>query len=173
MVQPQSLGRQDDGRGRWARRRARMLRMTSLEWSSALSASVQAASTASSPSVNTAPRMSTICRSPSSTAASLRRTRSIAPGNSQFLNGAPLRYCAARSNCESASKRDPTRDRPQHLDTTKEILFRVGSRSAPIGTPTSGVLANDLSDLLLFWPGSRFGADSHSRYYYSVGKRPL
>jgi hypothetical protein len=27
--------------------------------------------------------------------------------------------------------------------------------------PTSGVLADDFSDLLLFWPGSRFGADSH------------
>jgi hypothetical protein len=24
----------------------------------------------------------------------------------------------------------------------------------PIGTPTSGVLADDFSDLLLFWPGS-------------------
>ena len=36
----------------------------------------------------------------------------------------------------------------------------MGSRSAPIGTPTSGVLSGDFSDLLLFWPASRFGADS-------------
>jgi len=42
------------------------------------------------------------------------------------------------------------------------FLFRVGPRSAPIGTPTSGVLADDFSDLLLFWPGSRFGADSQA-----------
>jgi hypothetical protein len=55
----------------------------------------------------------------------------------------------------------PPSDRPQLLDTLKEFLFRVGPRSAPIGTPTSGVLADDFSDLLLFWPGSRFGADSH------------
>ena len=38
-------------------------------------------------------------------------------------------------SCESAPKRDPTSDRPQLLATLKEILFRVGSRSAPIGTP--------------------------------------
>src|SRR5262249_4059648 len=30
---------------------------------------------------------------------------------------------------------DPTSDRPQLVDTSKEILFRVGSRSAPSGTP--------------------------------------
>jgi len=36
--------------------------------------------------------------------------------------------------CESAPKRDPTSDRPQLVDTLKEILLRVGSRSAPIGT---------------------------------------
>jgi len=63
--------------------------------------------------------------------------------------------------CESAPKRTPTSDRTQLLDTLKEFLFQVGSRSAPIGTPTSDVLADDFSDLLLFWPGSRFGADSH------------
>ena len=38
----------------------------------------------------------------------------------------------------------------------------MGSRSAPIGTPTSGVLTDDFNDLLLFWPGSRFGADSQA-----------
>jgi hypothetical protein len=43
----------------------------------------------------------------------------------------------------------------------KEILLSGGVRSAPIGIPTSGVLADDFSDLLLFWPGSRFGADLH------------
>src|ERR1700758_5407952 len=67
------------------------------------------------------------------------------------------------TRCESTTKRDPTSDTPQLLDTLKGILFRVGSRSAPIGTPTSGVLADDFSDLLLFWPGSRFGADSQLR----------
>ena len=36
-------------------------------------------------------RISTICRLPSSAAASLRRTRSIAAGSTQCLNGAPLR----------------------------------------------------------------------------------
>ena len=59
-------------------------------------------------------------------------------------------------------KRDPSSDRLQLLGTLKKLLFRLGSRSAPIGTPTSGVLAIDFSDLLLFWPGSRFGADSHA-----------
>ena len=49
------------------------------------------ASTAGSPSVSTAVRMSTICRLPSSTPASLRRTRSIAAGRTQSLKGAPLR----------------------------------------------------------------------------------
>ena len=62
--------------------------------------------------------------------------------------------------CESAPKGDPTSDRPQLLDTLKKILFRVGSRSAPIGTYTSGVLGDDFSNLLLSWPGSRFGAVS-------------
>ena len=37
-------------------------------------------------------RMSTICRSPSPTPASLRRTRSSAPGSNQSLNGAPFRH---------------------------------------------------------------------------------
>ena len=65
----------------------------------------------------------------------------------------------AHPGCESAPKPDPTSGRPQLLGILKEILFRVGSRSAPIGTPTSGVLADDFSDLVLFWPGSRFGSD--------------
>ena len=73
-----------------------------------------------------------------------------------------LGVLAYHNVCESAPKRDSTSDRPQLLDTLKEFLFRVGPRSAPIGTPTSGVLADDFSDLLLFWPGSRFGADSQS-----------
>jgi energy-coupling factor transporter ATP-binding protein EcfA2 len=37
-------------------------------------------------------------------------------------------------------------------------LFQVGSRSAPIETPSSGVLADKLTDLLLFSLWSRFGA---------------
>src|ERR1700758_4628281 len=72
------------------------------------------------------------------------------------------------TRCESTTKRDPTSDTPQLLDTLKEILFRVGSRSAPIGTTTSGVLSGDFSDLLLFWPESRFGADSHLRPATSI-----
>ena len=56
-------------------------------------------------------------------------------------------------HCESAPKRDPSSDSPQLLDTTKEFLFRLGSRSVPIGTLTSGVLADDFSDLLCFGQG--------------------
>src|SRR4051812_24975765 len=37
-------------------------------------------------------------------------------------------------DCEPAPKRDPTSDL-QLVDGLKEISFRVGSRSAPIGTP--------------------------------------
>ena len=61
-----------------SRRRARKFRMTSLECSSAPSASAQAASTAAMPSVNTAPRISIIWRSPSRAPTSLRRMPSIA-----------------------------------------------------------------------------------------------
>ena len=68
------------------------------------------------------------------------------------------------AGCESAPKWDPTSDRPQLLDTLKEILFRVGSDRRRSGPPTSGVFADDFSDLLLFWPGSRFGADSHTGF---------
>jgi hypothetical protein len=50
-----------------------------------------AASTACSPSVSTTVRISTICRLPSSTPASLRRIRSMAAGSTQSLKGAPLR----------------------------------------------------------------------------------
>jgi hypothetical protein len=46
----------------------------------------------------------------------------------------------------------------------------VGSRSAPIRTPHFMRLADDFSDLLLFWPGSCFGADSHKREH---GLAPL
>lgn len=52
---------------------------------------LQAASTAGSPSCSTAPRMLTICRSPSSTPASLRLTRAMPAGSTQSLKGAPLR----------------------------------------------------------------------------------
>ncbi len=54
-------------------------------------ASAQAASTASSPSLVTALRMPTIWRSPSAWPPRRRRTRSIAGGSGQSLNGAPLR----------------------------------------------------------------------------------
>ena len=47
--------------------------------------------TAANPSESTAARILTICRSPSSELACLRRTRSSAVGNTQSLNGAPLR----------------------------------------------------------------------------------
>jgi hypothetical protein len=61
------------------------------EWTPSDIACAQAASTAGNPSVSTVARMATICRSPSSEPASLRRTRSSAAGNTQSLNGAPLR----------------------------------------------------------------------------------
>ena len=54
--------------------------------------------------------------------------------------------CSASSPCEPAPKPDLTSDRPQLLDILKEISFWVGSRSVPIGTPTSGVLADDFSN---------------------------
>ena len=65
--------------------------MTAAEQTFWSSACWQAASTASRPSDSTAAKISTICRSPSLTAFSLRRTRSIAVGSSQPWNGAPLR----------------------------------------------------------------------------------
>ena len=65
--------------------------MTSAEWTPSFRASAQAASTAGRPSVSTAPRISTICRSPSRAAFSLRRTRSSAAGSTQSWKGAPLR----------------------------------------------------------------------------------
>src|SRR5664280_1604211 len=68
-----------------------MLRTTSAEWTPWAIASAQATSTAGSPSVSTAVRISTICRLPSWAPASLRRTRSIAAGSTQSLKGAPLR----------------------------------------------------------------------------------
>jgi hypothetical protein len=83
---------------------------------------------------------------------------------------------AAISACESAPKRDPTSDRPQLLDTLKEFLFRVGSRSVPIGTLTSGVLADDFSDLLCFGQGPASELiHTHSRlrrllYVFTVGR---
>src|SRR5271169_5754146 len=77
--------------GPGSRRRARMLMITSDEWTPSKIAWAQAASTAGNPSVSTAERMATIWRSPSSVPASLRRTRSSAAGSTQSLNGAPLR----------------------------------------------------------------------------------
>ena len=68
-----------------------MLRTTSAECTPSASASAHASSTATKPSVSTAARMSTICRLPSSVRESLRLTRSIEDGSTQFLKGAPLR----------------------------------------------------------------------------------
>jgi hypothetical protein len=64
------------------------------------------------------------------------------------------------SRCESAPKRDPTSDRPQLLDLSSRFCFRRGPDRRRSGPRTSGVFADDFIDLLLFWPGSRFGADS-------------
>src|SRR5277367_191460 len=61
-----------------------------LKYKAALSVAY-GASTAGNPSVSTAARILTICRSPSSDPVSLRLTRSSAVGNTQSLNGAPLR----------------------------------------------------------------------------------
>src|SRR5207302_2394685 len=77
--------------GSGSRRRARMLRTTSAEWTPSCSASRPAASTAGSPSLSTAARMVTTCRWPSAGPVSLRRMRSSPDGRIQFLNGAPLR----------------------------------------------------------------------------------
>src|SRR3984893_12802843 len=74
-----------------SRCRARMLRITSDEWTPSDIACAQADSTAGNPSVSTAARIATIWRSPSSEPASFRRTRSKAAGSIQSLNGAPLR----------------------------------------------------------------------------------
>ena len=100
---------------------------------------------------------------------SIRKNPGTRADASAVLETGPVIRCAVA--CESVPKWDPTSDRPQLLDTLKEFLFRVGPRSAPIGTPTSGVLAGDFSDLLLFWPGSRFGADSHSTDPGNAGSR--
>ena len=77
--------------GPGSRWRSRMLRITSAEWTPSDSAWTQAFSTAGNPSVSTAARILTICRSPLSDPASLRRTRSNAASSTQSLNGAPLR----------------------------------------------------------------------------------
>ena len=74
-----------------SRRRARMLRTTSPEWTPSRSASRQAASTTGKPSLSTVVRIATICRSPSALPASLRRIRASPVGSGQSLNGAPLR----------------------------------------------------------------------------------
>src|SRR5690348_8790357 len=49
-------------------------------------------------------------------------------------SGGNCRRGASAPKCESAPKQDATSDTPQLLNTFTEILFRVGSRSAPIGT---------------------------------------
>src|SRR5262249_53039555 len=77
---------------------------------------------------------------------------------SQCRTSEAARRSSPPASCGSAPKRDPTSDRPQLLNTLKEILFRVGRRS---GYLPFGVFTGDFSDLLLLWPGSRFGADSH------------
>src|SRR3954471_10014520 len=78
------------GGSRW---RARMFSTTSAECTPWLSASAQAASTTPRPSLSTAVRMSTICRSPSVAAASLRRTRPIAPGQLPVLERRAVTQC--------------------------------------------------------------------------------
>lgn len=73
-----------------SRRLARTFKITSAEWTPSHMACAQAASTAQSPSVGTAAKISTICRLPSGESASLRLTRSMADGSTQSLNGAPF-----------------------------------------------------------------------------------
>ena len=79
--------------GPGSRRRARMLRTTSAEWTPSLERLGagrldfgQAVGQDGGEKLHL-----TICRSPSSEPASLRRMRSRAPGRTQSLNGAPLR----------------------------------------------------------------------------------
>src|SRR5712671_2179161 len=66
--------------GPGSRWRARTLRTTSAEWTPWVIASAQAASTAGSPSLSTAVRMSTICRLPSLTPASLADHNAVGIG---------------------------------------------------------------------------------------------
>ena len=81
--------------------------MTSAEWTPLASASALAASTATKPSLSTADKTLTIWRSPSSEPFSLRRTRSRLAGNSQSLNGAPLRDGIAANSHASAVPAPP------------------------------------------------------------------
>jgi hypothetical protein len=62
--------------------------------------------------------------------------------------------------CESAPKRDPTRIGLNSLIYRRKIYFGWGPDRRRSGPPTSSVFPDDFSDLLQFWPGSRFGANS-------------
>jgi hypothetical protein len=50
-----------------------------------------------------------------------------------------------------------------------ELMVRI--HSPPAGSlRTIGVLPEDFSDLLLFWPGSRFGADSRAEDFENLAE---
>ena len=66
------------------------------------------------------------------------------------------------NGCESGLKRDPTSDRPQLVDTLKEIFISGGVPIDADREPTPGVFSRDLSYLVQFRLGSRFGADSQA-----------
>src|SRR6202047_1608049 len=103
--------------GPGSRRRARMLRTTSAEWTPPARASAQAVSTATRPSVSTAERILTIWRSPSSEPFSM--PHALQAGRQQpSLEGGSVAQCAGLSgehrhvmpgivNCRAAAKAAP------------------------------------------------------------------
>jgi hypothetical protein len=76
---------------------------------------------------------------------------------------AHLEHASRGLDCESATKRDPTSDRPQLLDTLKEILFRVGSRSAPVALATSSTVAPSAKRSLVQEPPAAKVAKTNKR----------
>ena len=72
-------------------------------------------------------------------AADLARRALACPNGRRRRKSGKWRLIALRPSirprdCESAPKQDPTSHRPRLLGKSKEMLVRVGSRSAPIGT---------------------------------------
>ena len=64
--------------------------------------------------------------------------------------------------CESAPKRDPTSDRPQLVDTLKEIFVLGGVPMSADRDPHVWCVLRRFQLLAAVWPGSCFGADSQT-----------
>src|SRR5262249_17916346 len=71
---------------------------------------------------------------------------------------AARRSSSPPASCGSAPKRDPTSDRPQLLDTLKELLFPVARASVSL---LLGFSPGFFSGWVVIWPGPRLGAASH------------